>query len=84
MQMKMHGGFLKSHYSLVVCILLNTNHVNFDIDVVLECERRNRGPFILKLFIFIQQHGDGEIPIFCVESDCPAGWRMLKGSLKRA
>lgn len=64
-------------------IQLNTHHVNFDIDVVLKCERRNSGPFILKLFIFIQQHGDREISILRVQSDCPAGQRMLKGSLKR-
>lgn len=48
-------------------------HEHFDKDVVVECQRGHGGPPVLEGFVFVQQHGHGEVSILCVESDGSVG-----------
>lgn len=48
-------------------------HEDFDKDVVIQRQRGHRGPPVLEGFIFVEQHGHGEVSVLCIESDGSAG-----------
>lgn len=47
-------------------------HEDFDEDVLVQRQRRHRGPAVLEGPVFEQQHGHGEVAVLRAQSDAPA------------